>query len=220
MMKETYQSDVPGVAEEDPKLNKGQDTNPGNSEQTNPLDADSDAEAEASHDKPKPPAEGKGLLRAELVLVRERVEGEGGEGSGSYQRRIEEDKASLSQKTVLCTTTLAVITGIAMGLAWERTKNDEASAHECSHCTATESLECQEHEGNEKDTAESREQAHCNVWNTGLDVVLANLLEVEAAVEAGKPSRQGDEHLGQGRVNVHEELALDIFRSETTEAMQ
>lgn len=98
------------------------------------------------------------------------------------------------------------------------TENDQPSSQGRSGGTATGSLESQEHGGNGQDTADSREQAHCNVWDTGLQVVLADVLEVEVAVESSQPTGQSNEHLRERRVDVHEELALDVFRGESTEA--
>ncbi|THW59526.1 hypothetical protein D6D20_06439 [Aureobasidium pullulans] len=71
-----------------------------------------------------------------------------------------------------------------------------------------------------KDTHEGREKAHGNVWDTRFDVVLADVFEVELAIEAGQPASEGDEELGQWGVDVHEELALDVLGSETTEAVE
>lgn len=105
-----------------------------------------------------------------------------------------------------------------MGEQVQRTKDDQAGTHESGHGSTPNRLEGQVHEGSQGDTADGGEEAHGDVGDIGLDVVLANLLEVEAAVEAGQPAGEGDEHLGEGRVDVHEELALDIFRREATEA--
>lgn len=44
------------VAEEHPKLNKGDTTNPGNGEESNPFDADSNAETKSSQTQPEPPS--------------------------------------------------------------------------------------------------------------------------------------------------------------------
>lgn len=98
------------------------------------------------------------------------------------------------------------------------TKDDETRSHDSRHSTAAESLEGQEHERSQQHTTDGRIHAHGNVRNTRLDVVLANFLEVELSIEAGEPSSQGNEHLGEGRVHIHKELALDVLGSETTEA--
>lgn len=100
-----------------------------------------------------------------------------------------------------------------------RTEDDKTSTHSCSHGTAANGLEGHEHEGSEENTTDSREQSHGDIWDTGLEVVLANVLEVEVTIETSQPTGQGDEHLGQGRVDVHEELALEVLGSETTEAV-
>jgi hypothetical protein len=106
------------------------------------------------------------------------------------------------------------------GIARVRTKDDETGAHGSSHSTTTDSLQSEEHARNQKNTADRREHSHRNVGNTRLNVVLANLLEVEASIETSEPSSKSDKHLGQGRVDVHKELALDVLGSKTTEAIE
>ena len=71
-----YHSNRPGVAEQNPELNQGQGTHPGNGEEANPFDADCYAQTEACHRKPEPPTQLECLLRPLLMLVRERVEGQ------------------------------------------------------------------------------------------------------------------------------------------------
>jgi hypothetical protein len=98
------------------------------------------------------------------------------------------------------------------------TKDDETCSQGCGGGTTAGSLESQEHGGNGQDTADGGEQTHGNVWHTGLQVVLANVLEIEVAVESTQPAGQGNKHLCERRVNVHEELALDVLGRESTEA--
>lgn len=100
------------------------------------------------------------------------------------------------------------------------TKDDETSAHGSRHGSAANSLEREEHAWSDEDTADSREQAHRDVGNARLKVILADLLEVEVAIEASHPSDEGDQHLGERRVNVHEEFALDVLGSEAAEAVK
>lgn len=109
------------------------------------------------------------------------------------------------------------MTSTAPGFA-VRTKDDQASTHGCSKSTAADSLESQEDARNQKYATESRVEAHGNVRNTRFQVVLANVLEVKVTVEASEPAGQGNQHLGQRRVNIHEELSLDVLGSETTKA--
>jgi hypothetical protein len=108
--------------------------------------------------------------------------------------------------------------GLRQGEGPGPTKDDEASAHGGREGPTPSSLECQEHGRRQKNTAQRGEQAHSYIWDTRLDVVLANLLEVEVAIETGQPAKQSDEELCQGRVDVHEELALDILGREAPEA--
>lgn len=74
----------------------------------------------------------------------------------------------------------------------ERTENDETGSHDGSHGAAAHTLECQENARNKRNSTESREEAHGNIWYTGLEIVLANLLEVKVAVEACEPACQSN----------------------------
>ncbi len=60
-------------------------------------------------------------------------------------------------------------------------------------------LSGEEHGRGEQGAAEGGQQAHGHVGHAGLDVVLADLLEVELAVEAGEPAGERDEELSKGR---------------------
>lgn len=100
------------------------------------------------------------------------------------------------------------------------TEDDQGSTKGSRGSAAAGSLQGQENGRDKKDTAERRKHAHSNVRDTGLQIVLADLLEVEAAVEAGEPTEEGDHELRKRRVNVHEELALDVLRRESTEAAE
>ena len=187
------------VAQEDPELDQGQRPNPSNREKTNPLDADSDPQTQSSHDKPKPPGCAEGLGRALLMLVCERCEGQGRKSGGNDQGRIEKDQSGLGKETVL--------------------KDDQRGTQGSSGCTTANGLEGQEHGGNQQDTADSREHSHGHVRDAGLEVILANVLEIEVSVETGEPTEEGDQHLCQWGVYVHEEAALDVLGSETTETV-
>lgn len=102
----------------------------------------------------------------------------------------------------------------------EHTKDDETGSEGSRGGAASNSLQCEEHSRSEEDTAEGWEQTHCHIWDTGLDIILANLLEVEISVEAGEPPEQGDHKLRERRMDVHEEAALDILGGKTTEAVE
>jgi hypothetical protein len=82
-------------------LQQGQDADPGDGEEANPLDADSDTQSKASQDKPEPPNSAESLGGALFVLVGEAVESEGGESSRGDQGRVEQNQASLGEQTVL-----------------------------------------------------------------------------------------------------------------------
>lgn len=104
-------------------------------------------------------------------------------------------------------------------LSFRRTEYDKTSSHEGSGATASSRLKSEEHGRSQKDTADSREHAHGDIWNARLDVVLSNLLEIEATVEPSEPAEEGNHELCEGWVDVHEELALDVLGSEAAEAV-
>lgn len=64
------------------------------------------------------------------------------------------------------------------------------------------------------------EQTHGDIGDARLQVIFANILEIEVAVETREPASESNEHLGQGRVHVHEELALDVLGSEAAKARE
>lgn len=196
--KETHSHRL-GVTKENPELDQGQRSNPGNGEETNPLDAEGDTQTQTCHKQPEPPSSLERLCRTLFVLVGERGESKGGEGGREDERRIEEDQASLGEEAVL--------------------EDDEGGAEGGSRSSATRSLEGQEHGRNKKNTADGREQSHGDVGNLGLEVVLANILEIEISIETGEPANEGDEHLGERGVNIHEESALDVLGGKATKAV-
>ena len=97
-------------------------------------------------------------------------------------------------------------------------KNNQESSHSCDHGAASSSLEGQEHSWNQKDTTDSWQRSHPDIWHIWLEIVLPDLLEVEVSVEAAQPSSESDEELSKRWVHIHEEPALDIFGCEATEA--
>lgn len=114
---------------------------------------------------------------------------------------------------------LVIVSYPSCPLSLRRTKNDKTGSHESGGATASSCLECEEHGRSQKDAANSREHAHGNIRNTRFNVVLSNLLEVEVAVEPSEPAEESNHEFGEGRVDVHEELALDVLGSEATEAV-
>lgn len=101
----------------------------------------------------------------------------------------------------------------------ELTKDDESSAHSRGESAATGSLKSQEHGRGEKDATDGREHAHGHIWHARLEIVLANVLEVEVSVEAGQEAKEGDHQLRERGVDVHEEFALDVLGSKAAEAV-
>lgn len=91
----TYNRHVLAIAKKHPELQKSKSTNPGNGEETDPLDAGGDTETKTSHGEPEPPTELECLDRSLFMLVGEARKCHGGKGSGSNEGRIEQDKTSL-----------------------------------------------------------------------------------------------------------------------------
>ncbi|KAI6763635.1 hypothetical protein HG531_013023 [Fusarium graminearum] len=187
------------VAEKNPELNEGEGANPSNGEESNPLDAHGDTQTETRKDKPEPPAQLESLGGTKFVLVGEARKGKDSESGRGDEGGIKKNQTGLGNRV--------------------RTEDDQARTHSGSHSAASNSFECEEHAGNQKDTADSREHSHGNVGDTRFNIVLANLFKIEAAVETSKPSGKSDKHLGQRRMDVHEELALDVLGSKTTKAV-
>ena len=226
MLGEDAHGDSLGVAEQHPKLDKGQQSNPGDSEKPNPFNASSDAEAQTSHDEPKPPARLEGLRRALLMLVGERREGEGGEGGGEDERGIEQDETGLGQESILCDmleerrALVYLYSSTLEKNAMKLTEDDQRGTESSGGSAATRSLQSQEDGRNEENTADGREGSHGDIGDTWLQVILADLLKVEAAIESSQPPEESDHKLRQWRVNIHKELSLDVFRSKTTKAVE
>ena len=88
------------------------------------------------------------------------------------------------------------------------TKDNEKSSHGCDHGAASGGLERQKHGWHQKDTANSWQSPHPNVWHIWLKIILSNLLEVEVSVEATEPSSKGDEELSKWWVTSMKNLPL------------
>jgi hypothetical protein len=143
------------------------------------------------------------LVQASAVRAVKMMRGE--------SRRMRRDWATSALSAVV-STHLDALKGV------NRTKYDKTGSQGRSGRAATRSLEGQEHGRNGQDTADGRQHAHSNIWHTGLEVVHANVLEVEVSIESTQPSRKCDEELRQWRMYVHKELALDVLGRESTEA--
>lgn len=78
-------------------MDKGQSTDPGDGEQTNPLDAEGDTETKTRKNEPEPPSERESLLGTKLMLVGKAGEGKSSESGRDNEGRVEENQASLSQ---------------------------------------------------------------------------------------------------------------------------
>jgi len=130
------------------------------------------------------------------MLVSEAYPSQSGEGCADDQRRVQQDQAGLCYQGIF--------------------KDEQSCTHAGGECAAAQSLEGQEHGGDGEDTKNGWQHAHGDIGHLWLEVVLANILEVEAAVEASAPTSQSDQQLGEWRVDVHEELALDVLAGEAT----
>jgi hypothetical protein len=213
----TNQGDRSSVSKQNPKLDKSQSTNPSYREQANPFDTDSHTETETSHNQPEPPAKLESLFWPLFMLIRKGCEGKRREGRGRHQRRVEKNQSGLCEETVFyAPNQQSVRPSLRNGL----TKDDQASSHGCRHGAAPSSFQGKKHEGGEKNATNCGKHAHGDVWNTGFEVVLADLLEIKLSIETSEPTSEGNEHLGKGRVNVHEETTLYVLRSKSTETKE
>jgi hypothetical protein len=186
-----------GVSEQDPQLEHGKRADPCDCEETNPLDAERGTESDSRCGQPEPPGGLESVLRTELMLVLEGDPRQSSHPSEEHQRGVQQDEAGLSDKTVL---------------------EDDQSRAECrSGRLAARSLQCKVHDRHSQYTANGRQKPHGHIGHTRLDVVLSNILEIEVSIEAGQPTSESDQELGERRVNVHEELALDVLARKATE---
>jgi len=85
---------------------------------------------------------------------------------------------------------------------------------------ATVRFQGQKHQWNRKYTQYGWKQAHRNIWDSGLKIILANVLEVKITIKSSQPASQCDEEFGERRVYIHEKPALDIFAREAAKAVQ
>lgn len=100
-----------------------------------------------------------------------------------------------------------------------QTKDDGTGTESSGKGAASGCFQREEHGRDQEDTTDSREKAHGDIWDTRLEVVLSDLLEVEVAIESSEPAEQSNEKLREWGMNVHEEFALDVFGREATEAV-
>lgn len=98
------------------------------------------------------------------------------------------------------------------------TKYDCSRTHSSSHGPTAGSLQSQEYHWDCHHTHECWKEPHCHIWNTGFKVILSNVLEIEVPIETSHPSRKSQEQLCQWWMDIHEEFAFNVFRSEPTEA--
>ena len=148
------------------------------------------------------------------MLICEARPGKCGHGSEKNEGRVEKDKAGLSNERVICN----ALVPVHICYTVPRTEHDQCSPHGSCGGSTTSSFEREEHGRNSQNTHYGRQKSHCDVRHAWFHVVFANVLEIEVAIESGQPTRQSDQELCEGRVNVHEELALDVLGRESTEA--
>lgn len=101
MLEPKTRSDVLGVAQQKPQLEGSQAPNPSNGEQTNPLHTDGSSKTQSGHSQPEPPIRRKRFRMSLLMDIEEGSPCKSSEGSEGDQRRVQEDKTGLSQKSVL-----------------------------------------------------------------------------------------------------------------------
>ena len=197
MLEPNSGGDILGVSEKNPKLEHSERTNPCDCEKTNPLDAECGTECNSRCSQPEPPRGLESVLRTKLMLVLERDPRESSHSSEKHQRGVQQDETGLSDQTVL--------------------EDDQGRAERGRGCLAARGLQSEVHDRHSQYTADGRQESHGHIGHTRLDVVLSNILEIEVSIEAGQPSSESDQELGKRRVNIHEELALDVLAREATE---
>lgn len=98
------------------------------------------------------------------------------------------------------------------------TKDDEPGTEGSGCRPAASGLESEEYRRDSHDAAERGIQPHGHIRHTILEVVFTNLLEVKVSIEPSEPPKQGNEHLGEWRMYVHEEFALDVLGCKAAKA--
>ena len=197
MLKPHACADVPGISKENPELESGERSDPSNSEKANPLDTDGSTQAETRGSQPEPPTGLECVSRTQLVLVGEASPRQGSQGREDDQGRVEQDETRVGDQGVL--------------------EDDETGTQDSGGSAAASSLDGQEDSRDGEDTTDGRQQSHGDVGHVGLEVILANIFEVEVAIKSSDPAGQSDQQLGERRVYVHEEFPLDVFAGEATE---
>jgi hypothetical protein len=168
----------PQVAEEEPELDDGVDSDGGNGEESDPLARDDRSESESGQGEPDPPPAGErsdpsSSIPLEVVLVGEPDPEKDGEGGEEDQGRVEEDEPRLGDESVL--------------------EQDEGGSEECRGGTELESAEGEVGEGNEGESKGGREETHGDVGDVIGTVLAADVFEVEGtAFETGEPGDEGD----------------------------
>lgn len=170
-------------------------SNPGDGEETNPLDTGSGTQSETSSSQPEPPAGLESVFGTQLVLVDEGEPRQASQCGEDDQWGVQENQPRLRHEAIL--------------------KGQQSGAEESSGAPAAHCLEGEVHGGHSEDSQQSRQQTHSHIWHAGFEVVLANVLEVKVAIEARQPAGKGDEQFCKRRVHIHEEAALDVLAGET-----
>lgn len=189
--------DILGVSEEDPQLEDGERPDPGDGEETDPFDTGGGTKGETSRSQPEPPAGFECVFGSEFVLVDEGEPGQAGQCGEDDQWGVQEDQSGLSDESIL--------------------KGEQSRTQSGGRRPAAHGFQGEIHGGDGENTQESGQQTHCDVRDLGFEVVLANVLEIKVAIETRQPAGEGDEQFGEGRVDIHEEAALDVFAGEPTE---
>ena len=188
---------VPGVAQQDPELERSQAADPGNGEQADPLDAHGRTQAHTGRRQPKPPRRLERTTRAQLVLIDKARPAQRRHRREDHQRRIQQNEPRLRHQPIL--------------------KHHQQRPQRRSETLAPRRLERQKHHRDHRHSAQRGQQPHRHVRHPRLHVILANILEIELAVEARQESGERDEQFGERRVDVHEEFAFDVLGGEATE---
>ena len=165
-------SDVACIAQENPELQCSQTANPGNREESNPLDRNRSAETNTSSREPEPPRRPESIRRPKLILIDEGSPAERRHGREDDQRAIQQNQATLRNKPIL--------------------KQHQRSPQRRSKSLAPSRLQGQKHGRHSQDTANRRQQPHRHIRHPWLQVILPNVLEIKLPIKPRQPSGQCD----------------------------
>lgn len=138
--------------------------------------------------------------------------------SGRNQWRIEEDQSVVRKQAIFWRFQLALE---SKGLHFQPQTEDHEAGSQCSsRCSASRRFQGKEYSRYRHDAAYRWQKSHRHVWYSRFKIIFPNVLEIETSIKTSKISRQSNQHLRKGRVDIHEEFSIDVFRGVTSEAIK